>query len=143
MTPDEAYAPMAIDGHILQARDAFADFITTYAPPEGPTTDVFLEPLLAAWLTSGNGIDATAGLYDHFLQTAIAIIDATLTNTLPLDYAPEDVPQHPRHLIALEDPTSTTSVLSRLGHDRLVHETLETRRAEDLRTLFEVVRTSR
>lgn len=143
MTPDQAYAPMAIDGHILQARDAFADFITTYAPPEGPTTDVYLEPLLAAWLTTGNGIDATAGLYDHFLQTAMAIIDATLTNTLPLNYTPADAPHHPRHLTALHDPTSTTSVLSRLGHDRLVHETLETRRAEDLRTLFAAARTPR
>lgn len=93
MILDQVYESVVIDGHIAQARDDFAEFVATYTPPEGPASQIYLEPLLVAWLTYGNGIAATAGIYDHFLQTVMAITDAILTDTLSIPYTRPHAPQ--------------------------------------------------
>ncbi|WP_328469565.1 hypothetical protein [Streptomyces sp. NBC_00448] len=130
-------APLPIDGHIDQARDCFRDFVTNYAPTDVHTTGVYLEPLLAGWLYAGPGIESTAGLYDHFVQAVLAITDAIFAGTLSLDYAGPDAPPYPRQLIGLRDPNMGANVLSRMGHDLLVHQTLEGRHVEDVRAVFE------
>jgi hypothetical protein len=124
------------DGHVQQARDSFGEFVTACAPLDVGERDVYLEPLLAAWLGDDSGIDLTAGLYDHFLQVVLAVTDAILTGALTLDYRGPDAPAHPRRLAGLQDPRAATSVLNRIGHDRFVQEVLEDRRVEDVRVVF-------
>jgi hypothetical protein len=131
MTATPCRPAVPIDGHIEQARDRFADFVRTYNPTDIHDQDVYLEPLLAGWLYEGNGIEATAASYDHFLQTVLAITDAILNGTLSLDYAGPDTPPYPGRLIGLQDPTLAANVLSRMGHDCCVHQTLEGRRSEE------------
>ncbi|MFJ2953559.1 hypothetical protein [Streptomyces sp. NPDC087270] len=143
MPSNGQHPAVPIDCHIDQARDCFRDFVTTYAPTDVHTTDVYLEPLLAGWLHTGPGIESTAGAYDHFLQAVLDITDAILTGTLCLDYAGPDAPPYPRRLIGLQDPRAGANVLSRMGYDCLVHDTLEGRRAEDVRFVVKTTRICR
>jgi hypothetical protein len=112
----------------------FAHFAATFEPAETGSAGTCLEPLLAGWLAVGDGIDYTAANYDHFLQTTLHIIDAITSGILSLDYRGPDLPPRPRCLSGLTDPSpNSDNVLTRLGFDRMIYETLKLRRVERLR----------
>lgn len=123
-------AAVAVDGHIELSRDDFARFVSTYTPTDLHDMEAYLEPLLAGWLYVGPGIESTAANYDHFLQVVVSITDAILKGSLSLDYRGPDMAPYRRRLIGLQDPNLGASVLSRMGYDQVVHQTLEGRRSE-------------
>ncbi|SCD48436.1 hypothetical protein GA0115240_110710 [Streptomyces sp. DvalAA-14] len=127
---------VAVDGHVELSRDDFADFVSRYAPTGALDWGVYLEPLLAGWLFAGLGIESTAAQYDHFLQVVVSIIDAILKSSLSLNYRGAELKPHERRMIGLQDPTLGANVLSRMGYDQVVHQTLEGRRSEELRSLL-------
>jgi hypothetical protein len=124
--------PLGVD-HVTMACEDFRQFVTTWAVPEGADDElVFLEDLLAAWLDAGAGIESTAADYDHFLQVVMAIIDGVLTGVISLDRQGPDGRPYARWMIGLVPPRRNGSVLSRMGYDHVVHQTLEARRSEEL-----------
>jgi hypothetical protein len=127
---------MSVDGHVELSRDDFAEFVCTYTPTDMRTPEVYLEPLLAGWLYVGMGIESTAAGYDHFLQVVVSVIDAIMKGTLSLDYRGPELEPHKRRLIGLQDPGLGANVLSRMGYDQVIHQTIEARRSEELRVLL-------
>lgn len=135
MSPPTNESAVPVDGHIPPSSDCFQQFVSRWAPSDLHERKVYLEPLLAGWLYDGPGVESTAANYDHFLQVVMFIIDAILKGTLCLDYRGPDSPPYKRRMIGLQDPALGANVLSRMGFDQVVHQTLEGRRSEELRRL--------
>ncbi|MFC4033073.1 hypothetical protein ACFO3J_16490 [Streptomyces polygonati] len=55
-----------------------------------------------------------------------------LKGMICLDYGGKATAPFPRRLVGLTDPKLGGNVLSRMGYDQLVHQTLEGRRSEEL-----------
>ncbi|MFC4032123.1 hypothetical protein ACFO3J_11570 [Streptomyces polygonati] len=120
---------------IAEVKANFKRFVSGHTDPDIDDTTVYLETLLAEWLYIGMGIEATAANYDHFLQVVLAITDDVLQGTARLDYSGPEAARYRRSISGLVDPKRGDSVLTRFGYDRLVWQTQEGRRSDELRGL--------
>ncbi|MFF7194112.1 hypothetical protein ACFZAM_10435 [Streptomyces sp. NPDC008079] len=111
--------------------EEFQAFVSLWRPSETCAPKVYLEPLLAGWLSEGSGIECTAANYDHFLQAVVLIIDAILSGRLSLDYRGPHAAPYARSLAGLHDPNVGGNVLSRMGFDYIVRQTAKDRCSKD------------
>ncbi|MEW2544870.1 hypothetical protein AB0910_03670 [Streptomyces sp. NPDC047002] len=100
----------------------------------GDTDDsvVHLDELLGPWLRTGHGTEATAANYDHFLQVVVCVVQDLLTGSASLDYLGGGKRRHTRRMAGLISP-GDGNILSRMGYDHLVHQTLEIQRTREPR----------
>ncbi|MBD0736442.1 hypothetical protein [Streptomyces sp. CBMA29] len=121
---------MRVYSHVEMSCEEFQAFVSLWRPSETCAATVYLEPLLAGWLSGGSGIECTAANYDHFLQAVVLIIDAILSGRLSLDYHGPHAEPYRRFLAGLHDPNVGGNVLSRMGFDYIVRQTEKGRGSE-------------